>query len=71
MLEMIMDRGNFLEACGHWRSRQTELGNLSGVYLNTVSGRQFVLNIDWFNPFDKTPYSAGAMYLIVLNLPRY
>ena len=28
------------------------------------------LNIDWFNPFDKAPYSAGAIYLNVFNLPR-
>ena len=28
------------------------------------------LNIDWFNPFDESPYSAGAIYLVVLNLPR-
>ena len=30
----------------------------------------FALNIDWFNPFDETPYSAGAIYLATLNLPR-
>ena len=53
----------------------------------------FALNIDWFNPYDETPYSAGAIslvprlffplprkepgyeatgaiYLVVLNLPR-
>lgn len=85
-LQMIIDRGNFLEACEHWRKRKTELGSLSDVYdgkvwkdLNTVSGRPFLslpgnlcftLNIDWFNPFDEAPYSAGAIYLVVLNLPR-
>ena len=30
----------------------------------------FALNVDWFNPFDETPYSAGVIYLIVLNLPK-
>ena len=29
----------------------------------------FSLNVDWFNPYDDTPYSAGAIYLAVLNLP--
>ena len=47
--------------------------------LNFVEHRPFLalpnnlclaLNIDWFNPFDETPYSAGAIYLTVLNLPR-
>lgn len=28
-----------------------------------------MLNIDWFNPFDELPYSVGAMYLTVQNLP--
>lgn len=47
--------------------------------LNVIDGRPYLalpnnlclcLNIDWFNPYDETPYSAGAMYLTVLNLPR-
>lgn len=28
------------------------------------------LNIDWFNPLKETPYSAGAIYLVIQNLPR-
>ena len=28
------------------------------------------LNIDWFSPYEQTPYSVGAIYLSVLNLPR-
>lgn len=27
------------------------------------------LNVDWFQPYD-TPYSIGAIYMIILNLPR-
>ena len=27
-----------------------------------------MLNIDWFNPYDETPYSAGVMYFVVQNL---
>ena len=47
--------------------------------LKTIHGRPFLalpnnlclsLNIDWFNPFKETPYSVGAIYLVVLNLPR-
>ena len=29
-----------------------------------------VLNVDWFNPFKKAQYSAVAIYLTLLNLPR-
>ena len=44
-----------------------------------IDGRPFLsipnnlylgLNIDWFNPFEETPYSVGAIYILVLNLPR-
>ena len=30
----------------------------------------FRLNIDWFQPFQQTNYSVGAIYLAVQNLPR-
>ena len=47
--------------------------------LKTINGRPFLalpnnlclsLNVDWFNPYKETPYSVGAIYLCVLNLPR-
>ena len=47
--------------------------------LNVVEKRPFLvlpnnlclcLNVDWFNPYGETPYSAGAIYLTILNLPR-
>jgi hypothetical protein len=28
------------------------------------------LNVDWFQPFNKSVYSMGAVYMTVLNLPR-
>ena len=28
------------------------------------------MNVDWFSPFKHTPYSVGAVYLSVMNLPR-
>ncbi len=30
----------------------------------------FILNVDWFQPYKKTVYSLGAMYIAVQNLPR-
>jgi hypothetical protein len=29
-----------------------------------------MLNIDWFQPFDRTNYSTGAIYAIICNLPH-
>ena len=29
-----------------------------------------MFNADWFNPFKRTEYSLGVMYLVLLNLPR-
>lgn len=28
------------------------------------------LNTDWFQPFERTKYSVGVLYLVILNLPR-
>ena len=47
--------------------------------MKEINGRPFLafpnnlclgLNIDWFRLYEHSPYSAGAMYLVVLNLPR-
>ena len=47
--------------------------------LNEIGGRPFLalpnnlclsLNIDWFRLYEHSPYSAGAIYLVALNLPR-
>lgn len=86
-LQMMIERGTFLDKCEQWRSRNTDNYTLGDIYddgkvwkdLHHVSQRPFLqlpgnlcfaLNIDWFNPYDETPYSAGAIYLVVLNLPR-
>ena len=29
-----------------------------------------MMNVNWFNPFDETQYSAGAIYMVIQNLPR-
>ena len=44
-----------------------------------IDGRPFLalpnnlclaMNIDWFNPYEDSPYSVGVVYMVVLNLPR-
>eukprot|EP00111_Clytia_hemisphaerica_P009347 TCONS_00027435-protein len=29
-----------------------------------------MLNVDWFNPYKHVKYSIGAIYLVIMNLPR-
>ena len=28
------------------------------------------LNLDWFQPFERTQYSVGVIYAVILNLAR-
>ena len=30
----------------------------------------FMLNVDWFRPFEHTSHSVGVLYLTIMNLPR-
>ena len=31
---------------------------------------KFMLNLDWFQPFDGTQYSINVIYMVIYNLPR-
>ena len=39
-------------------------------FLNEDNTFVFMINTDWFQPHKHLPYSVGAIYLSVLNLPR-
>ena len=39
-------------------------------FLSAPYNFAFTLNIDWFQPFKHSTYSAGAMYIAIQNLPR-
>ena len=85
-LQTFIERKGFLEKCELWRKRVVPRNEMADVYdgdvwkkFQHVDGEPFLayygnlclaLNIDWFNPFKEAPYSAGAIYLVVLNLPR-
>ena len=85
-LAQLLSRTGFIERCEHWRNRQGTVDELEDVYdgrvwndfLN-VQGRDFLsqphsfglmMNIDWFQPFKHTNYSVGAIYMVIMNLPR-
>ena len=46
------------------------LSVLGRPFLSQPNNLCLMLNIDWFNPYDETPYSAGVIYFVVQNLPR-
>lgn len=39
-------------------------------FLSAAGTYAFMLNIDWFQPYELSTYSVGVMYLVFLNLPR-
>ena len=50
-----------------WKEHQFIEGQ---PFLSNPGNLSLMLNIDWFNPYDHTPYSAGVVYFVVQNLPR-
>ena len=85
LAEMIK-RPGFLADCEHWRSRSIPEEIYADVYDGQVwkdfqehDGRSFLsasnnfalmLNVDWFQPFERSTYSVGVIYMVILNLPR-
>ena len=82
-IERLLVYKDILNILNHWKNRDEYNGFLCDIYDGRI-WKEFVseciddgrlnlgvmLNVDWFNPFKKAMYSAGGMYLTVLNLPR-
>lgn len=76
----------FINACEEWRKRAVPDGTYEDIYDGNIwkeflslGGVPFFslpynfglcLNVDWFQQFKHSPYSYGALYLSILNLPR-
>ena len=85
-LKLHFSRPGVLLACEKWRQRTIPSNALHDIYdgrvwkeLMHVNNTPFLaapnnlglmLNVDWFNPYKHSPYSVGAVYLVILNLPR-
>ncbi|XP_035986582.1 uncharacterized protein LOC118560045 isoform X2 [Fundulus heteroclitus] len=85
-LEGLVKRPGFEEKCEEWRKRKIPEGVLADVYdgqvwqdyqyvnrepfLAETNNLALMLNVDLFQPFKDAPYSVGAIYLVILNLPR-
>ena len=85
-LQRLVTQPNFLRICEHWKTRENDNDLLGDIYdgqiwkdFQYVDGRPFLasrcgialcMNVDWFQPFERTTESIGAIYFTVLNLPR-
>lgn len=80
-LAALANRPGFLNKCTHWKHRVTRKGMMSDIYdgkiwkhfqdyLEVSHSFGLALGCDWFQPFKHIADSVGALYLIVLNLPR-
>ena len=85
-LATLINRPGFLEKCEKWRNRDTACETLSDIYdgriwhefqtvdekcfLSVPNNFAFSLGCDWFKPFKHLNDSIGAIYMIILNLPR-
>ena len=72
--------------CEMWRNRKVPDGFLADIFdervwkewqvvngepfLSALRNFAFMLNVDWFQPFKHSLYSVGALYLVLMNLPR-
>ena len=85
-VKRLMSRPGFMQLCRAWNDRTVSSGVLTDIYdgglwndfrnfqerpfLNFPHNLAFLLNVDWFQPFDHVQYSVGVLYLTILNLPR-
>ena len=78
-LEYLVNKPGFLNKCQLWKSRRTSCDSMDDIYdgriwkkfehyLNDSFG--LALGCDWFQPFKHISDSVGALYLVILNLPR-
>lgn len=81
-LRDFVQQDDFVDKCNAWRNRNIRPGYMADVYdgnqwkeqennyLSTRYNLYGILNLDWFQPMDHTPHSVGAIYMVILNLPR-
>lgn len=84
-LRKMLQRPDFFKKCELWRKRKASNilrdvydGKVWNDFLN-YDGQPFLslpynfllsLNVDWFQPFKRTTYSVGVIYMSIQNLPR-
>ena len=82
----ILGSDHKVQLCEKWRNRCVPPNTLADIYDGKIwkemkwkDGSRFfdkehnlglMLNCDWFPPFERTEYSVGVLYAVILNLPR-
>ena len=51
-----------------WRDFQVVNGQ---PFLSERRNYALMLNVDWMQPFKRTQYSVGVLYMVLMNLPRH
>jgi hypothetical protein len=85
-LQTMFKRPLFYDKCQQWKDRQIVPGILRDIYDGRMwrefmdidntpftkkpSNIGLMLNVDWFQPYANSPYSVGAIYASIMNLPR-
>lgn len=81
-LQRILVRDGMHLKLESWRNRAVPEGHCADVYDGKVwksfmngllckkRGLAFMINADWFQPFKHCSDSLGAIYLVIMNLPR-
>ena len=85
-LERFVRRKGFVEQCEQWRERNVEgeYGDVfdgkvwkkfmfynDKPFLSLPRNYAFMMNCDWFQPYKRrSDFSVGAIYLVLMNLPR-
>ena len=82
----MFNKPTFYNDCEHWRLRCTAGNELKDIYdgkiwnsflsfqdepfLSEPGNLAFILNFDFFQPYEHVSCSVGAIYMSILNLPR-
>ncbi|GBB90179.1 hypothetical protein RclHR1_17060003 [Rhizophagus clarus] len=56
-----------------WKNFSSQIDNSESQFFTKEtadSNLGIMINLDWFQLFDSTPYSCGAIYGVICNLPR-
>ena len=56
-----------------WKNFPSQMDNSESRFFTTEtadSNLGIMINLDWFQPFESTPYSCGAIYGVICNLLR-
>ena len=83
-LKKILSRPGFIELCNQWETRDLPPGVMGDIFEGNIWQEEkewfkvraellsigLQLNLDWFQPYTYSQYSAGAVYCCILNLPR-